>query len=72
MRPRVFPAEDAQGHRIPPAPDHASMRPRVFPAEDVAAPPAPYILTPASMRPRVFPAEDTYVLLRPKQVRELQ
>ena len=38
MRPRVFPAEDAQHQQGAGAERHASMRPRVFPAEDGARP----------------------------------
>ena len=34
MRPRVFPAEDAEMSRISGTAIGASMRPRVFPAED--------------------------------------
>ena len=59
MRPRVFPAEDADdGGARTPEEVLASMRPRVFPAEDAGGDdqgrPEPH----ASMRPRVFPAED--------------
>ena len=58
MRPRVFPAEDAQ---LPYALVHAgdaSMRPRVFPAEDIGPALLHQLTDLASMRPRVFPAED--------------
>ena len=34
MRPRVFPAEDAEVSAGPRERGYASMRPRVFPAED--------------------------------------
>ena len=40
MRPRVFPAEDADPEERGEVPRPASMRPRVFPAEDTAARPA--------------------------------
>ena len=60
MRPRVFPAEDAQVLEQVERVEPASMRPRVFPAEDAfgrrSRPPGDLL---ASMRPRVFPAEDT-------------
>ena len=61
MRPRVFPAEDAQRAVRSRTADDASMRPRVFPAEDIhrRADHARGLL--ASMRPRVFPAEDVVV-----------
>ena len=36
MRPRVFPAEDAERGVLRSGDLHASMRPRVFPAEDSA------------------------------------
>ena len=59
MRPRVFPAEDADPGVWTGYTADASMRPRVFPAEDPRV--AACSLQPlgASMRPRVFPAEDT-------------
>ena len=58
MRPRVIPAEDAEGMVSAGMLPRASMRPRVIPAEDDprAWPSAPR--TVASMRPRVIPAED--------------
>ena len=59
MRPRVFPAENAQKSAEAAAVGVASMRPRVFPAENVESHQVIAGPRDASMRPRVFPAENT-------------
>ena len=58
MRPRVFPAENANLYLAQHQAEVASMRPRVFPAENHADKVLAEVLDEASMRPRVFPAEN--------------
>ena len=73
MRPRVFPAEDADLPRaLLDRVDHASMRPRVFPAEDGVETWDVRQAEHASMRPRVFPAEDAAAMSAIRAILALQ